>query len=412
LNEEKIEYLPETVEGLDVLHEENIENNVREEKKAKWQFWQTPNLIDDFDLSVYAFRLYQHFKRVCGSKDGSSWQSTKTLALYCGMSTGMVSKAKKELAEHDPPLIRIEFKKKPNDFGFYHDITILDIWEMNEKHFNKEKQVFLPKLDRMEKEKKSRSSPHEQAGSPHETKKNSIRIKPIISAIADDKLCETCQGEIMCAKCEQTKKRIEIDEQYGFENDKRMAKQYLAQLESKHNFEEGKESVTPESTDQKILQMLSGHDEYSEKISEYPETVQNSVMLFVKTFKLSFSAIPKKSKGKGGMYATWIKGIQDLQSIAGNERRFKLVLDKVFNVWNNRDSEFKTHVDMPQKIRGAFVTMEAELRGEEVSFMAEEIKKEKERFAEKEVYITDNEEVRLSAVAELKKQLRRKNDDK
>lgn len=210
----------------------------------------------------------------------------------------------------------------------------------------------------------------------------------------------------MCDKCEQTKRRIEIDKECGFEYDEKLAKNWLSELEQKHKFEGGKETSQPESTEQRILGMLSGNDEYSEKISGYPEQVQSAVMLFAKTFRLSPLAIPKKSKGKGGLYSTWIKGIQDLQSIAGNERRFKLVLDKVFEVWNNRDSEFKTHIDMPQKIRGAFITMESELTQEEQRFMKEEIERAKNKFVEKEIYITDNEETRKKAVADLKKQMR------
>jgi len=410
LTEEKTAYLPETMEELDVLHEENIENNVREEKKTRWQFWQTPNIVDDFDLSVYAFRLYQHFERVCGSKDGSSWQNTKTLSLYCGMSTGMVSNAKKELAEHNPPLIRIEFKKKPNDFGYYHDITILDVWEMNEKHFNKEKQVFLPKLDRIEKEKKSRSSPHELAGSLHETKKNSIRIKPILPAIAGDILCK-CKGDEMCEVCERVKKEIVLGEKHGFELGVQMKKKHLKQLEQTHLFEAGNPQVDKLTMEQSILGMMSGHDEYAEKASAYPETVQKSVKLFAETFKISPNAIPKKSKSGGGMFATWVKGIQDLQQISGNDRRFKLVLDKTYELWNNKSDEYKNHIDKPQGIRGMFVTMESNLTQEEEKKEKEIAENFKNSKIEKEVYITDNEDSRKQAVADLKKQMRRINNE-
>jgi hypothetical protein len=106
------------------------------------------------------------------------------------------------------------------------------------------------------------------------------------------------------------------------------------------------------------------------------------------------------------MFATWVKGIQDLQSIAGNERRFKLVLDKVYEVWNNRATEFKTHVDMPQKIRGSFVTMESELTQLEEKQKQEVAERVIETTAKKEVYITDDETLRNEGVADLKKLLR------
>ena len=237
-------------------------------------------------------------------------------------------------------------------------------------------------------------------------------IEPSINipAIAGDKLCE-CKGEEMCDKCEQTKKRIAIDKEYGFDYDKKIATKYLADLETRHSFEKENPELPKATKEEQILQMMSGHDEYAEKASIYPETVQKSVKLFAESFKISPNAIPKKSKSSGGAYATWIKGIQDLQSIAGNERRFKLVLDKVCKVWNNRDAEFKNNVDMPQKIRASFVTMEAELRGEEEKKEKEIAERVQEAKVEKEVYITDSPEKTKLAISNLAKQLRRLNKD-
>jgi hypothetical protein len=226
-----------------------------------------------------------------------------------------------------------------------------------------------------------------------------------IPAIAGEKLCE-CEGEQMCEKCEQVKREIETGKEHGFELGVSMKKKHLKELQKIHEFEGNTDVLPKQSVEQKVLQMMSGHDEYAEKASGYPETVQKSVKLFAETFKISPSAIPKKSKGKGGMFATWVKGIQDLQSIAGNERRFKLVLDKVYEVWNNRATEFKTHVDMPQKIRGSFVTMESELTQLEEKQKQEVAERVIETTAKKEVYITDDETLRNEGVADLKKLLR------
>lgn len=89
---------------------------------------ELPNLIDDLGLSVYAFRLYVHLKRVA-EDEGSCWQSARTLADACNMSSGQVSKAKDELEQKQliarhPKILR---------GGIGDDITIVDIWPQNFK---------------------------------------------------------------------------------------------------------------------------------------------------------------------------------------------------------------------------------------------------------------------------------------
>lgn len=87
---------------------------------------ELPNLIDDMELSIYAFRLYVHLKRVAGS-DGACFQSTKTLAKHCGISIGKIVEAKKELA--DKGLINIEKRDRTKNETDL--ITIYDIWPQN-----------------------------------------------------------------------------------------------------------------------------------------------------------------------------------------------------------------------------------------------------------------------------------------
>lgn len=87
---------------------------------------ELPNLIDDMGLSVYAFRLYVHLKRVA-EDEGSCWQSARTLAEACNMSSGRVSEAKDELEQKQlivrhPKIVR---------GGIGDDITIVDIWPQN-----------------------------------------------------------------------------------------------------------------------------------------------------------------------------------------------------------------------------------------------------------------------------------------
>lgn len=89
---------------------------------------EMPILIDDMDLSVYAFRLYFHLKRVAErSKEGSCWESARTLAVACKMSSGQVSKAKDELEQKK--LITRHIKMMRGGIG--DDITIVDVWPEN-----------------------------------------------------------------------------------------------------------------------------------------------------------------------------------------------------------------------------------------------------------------------------------------
>jgi hypothetical protein len=91
-------------------------------------YTQIPNMIDDSDLSVYAFRLYARLKRVAGD-GGKCYQSTKTLSTACKMSMGSVKKAKEELAAAGLIVIKVI----PGEHGEFasHEITITDIWQEN-----------------------------------------------------------------------------------------------------------------------------------------------------------------------------------------------------------------------------------------------------------------------------------------
>ena len=87
---------------------------------------ELPNSVDDSELSVYAFRLYAHLKRVAGD-NGKSWQSTKTLADACKMSTGSVSEAKVELCDAGfITIVKGDTKKGESD-----TVYIIDVWAEN-----------------------------------------------------------------------------------------------------------------------------------------------------------------------------------------------------------------------------------------------------------------------------------------
>lgn len=91
-------------------------------------FTQIPNLVDDAGLSVYAYRLYGHLRRVAG-EDGSCWESTVTLARKCGISQHKISDAKRELQAKG--LIQITDSKNYHWGNALHLIKICDVWAEN-----------------------------------------------------------------------------------------------------------------------------------------------------------------------------------------------------------------------------------------------------------------------------------------
>lgn len=156
-------------EYLGQVREENT-YEIREESPHDY-FCQIPNLVDEMNLTPYSYRLYGHLKRVTG-ESGKCWQSTSTLAKACNMSAGSISKAKEELENTFPPLIRIVSKER-KEGGIYHEIVITDIWKINHD-FGAGKPVHLVKA--------GLNSPDELARSPHETKNTPIKNTPDIGS--------------------------------------------------------------------------------------------------------------------------------------------------------------------------------------------------------------------------------------
>ena len=87
---------------------------------------EIPNLIDDLDLSVYAFRLYVHIKRVAGP-GGTCFEGTRKLAEKCGMSAGQVSKAKKELLDKG----LVMKSSRATNGGETDELRPVDMWQQN-----------------------------------------------------------------------------------------------------------------------------------------------------------------------------------------------------------------------------------------------------------------------------------------
>jgi DnaD/phage-associated family protein len=132
-----------------------MDNGIRIEQEKSF-FTIIPNMVDDMDLSVYAFRLYAHIRRVAGD-GGKCYQSTNTLAESCHMSAGAVSNAKKELEQSG--LISVSFEINEHQIPGLHTIRLINIWRENVDKYS----------DTGER------SPHERPRSPHETNNNPLR---------------------------------------------------------------------------------------------------------------------------------------------------------------------------------------------------------------------------------------------
>jgi hypothetical protein len=102
---------------------------IQDETPDHKYFTILPNLVDDLPLSVYSLRLYVHLKRVTG-ENGKCWQSTRTLAKRCHMSTSQVVRSKHELEDHDLIQVFAEHDTKRGGKD-YHVVTISDIWARN-----------------------------------------------------------------------------------------------------------------------------------------------------------------------------------------------------------------------------------------------------------------------------------------
>lgn len=86
---------------------------------------EVPNMADD-ELDPYQYRLYAHYKRVCGANGGKCWESRDTTAEKCKMSGGMVTKTRQWLADNG--WIRLERGDNQNDT---YSVFIVDRWTEN-----------------------------------------------------------------------------------------------------------------------------------------------------------------------------------------------------------------------------------------------------------------------------------------
>ena len=84
---------------------------------------ELPNIADD-DLDPFQFRLYGHYKRVCGAGGGECRESVRTTATNCKMSAEKVISTRQWLADNG------WISLNQDDKNIYH-ITITDRWPEN-----------------------------------------------------------------------------------------------------------------------------------------------------------------------------------------------------------------------------------------------------------------------------------------
>jgi hypothetical protein len=180
-----------------------------EAKPAPRFFFQTPNIIFELGLSSRELALYLVIRRTAGD-DGSCWRSTRTLARMAGMSTGSVSNAKRQLSRpflvlHGKALIQI--RKIANSRGgkARDEITIVNIWSENEKHYTNAACATAEDDSSAAEQSGSpdelRSSAADIASSAGETKKTNKRIlieerPPSLSPSSREKLSEISLNQI------------------------------------------------------------------------------------------------------------------------------------------------------------------------------------------------------------------------
>lgn len=106
-------------------HEERI--TVIDEGDLRKYRTELPNMIDDLNLSPFAYRLYGHYKRRAGANGGECTEGLRGLARSCRMSINSVRGARDELAA----LKLIKRRPAIDALGVRDYVSIVDIWAAN-----------------------------------------------------------------------------------------------------------------------------------------------------------------------------------------------------------------------------------------------------------------------------------------
>ncbi len=140
---------------------------------------EIPNIADD-DMDVFQYRLYGHYKRVCGAAGGECFESVRTTADKTRMSPTKVIETRQWLAENG----WVEIEKTVNSTVH---VTITDKWSDNFQRLsvpNMEQRVpnMEQRVPNME-QSNAFSVPNMESKKEHNTKKE-LNKKRVLSAKA------------------------------------------------------------------------------------------------------------------------------------------------------------------------------------------------------------------------------------
>ena len=84
---------------------------------------EIPNIVEEWGLDVYSYRLYDHYKRWCG-EHGTYNRTLRATAKLCKMSPAQTCRARQKLLDEE--LIQME----PDG-----SVSVVDIWDLNRAWF-------------------------------------------------------------------------------------------------------------------------------------------------------------------------------------------------------------------------------------------------------------------------------------
>ena len=92
-------------------------------------FFMIPNLVDYFPLTLSAFRLYSHYKRVTGeAQGGACWESSNNLCEKLHVSKSTLTRARQQLEQSG--LVTVEKRRYHGEFPSCF-VTVKNIWGLN-----------------------------------------------------------------------------------------------------------------------------------------------------------------------------------------------------------------------------------------------------------------------------------------
>lgn len=346
------------------METKNTQNEISDLGKKDF-FAQIPNIVDDMDISKEAYRLYCHFKRACG-ETGTNTSSTEWLAIVCDMSVPTVIKAKKELQLYKIPLINIFETKRPEG-GVFHSINLIDIWDINQKHF-----IAL----------KIKNS-NAKYGTSFEYKESDI-IK-----FEKDKALQRLS--------EKRAERVEKS---------RLKKQ---QLDNQNNLDSKNDNPVKVISTQKTAIKEEHVKEHGIKDFSSPKqsfdlfTVETRPLLkkYMQLFGITEQMIPT-AKNKGNL-SKWKNALNKmLEVVNGNSKLAEKIMLNTFNAWKSENPQFRKDCTSPFNLMNSFKEQYAEF-----------VREQNERAKESKVMPNEaeyvNPEVASKSLADFKKMMKRNN---